>query len=159
MLQLLLVWATCLISAAIHAQALTLFTKQASTLDRRIGTSFQVPPAALLNFIGISATVFIPIHDRFIVPIARNFTGLLTGITMLQRIGTGISLSVIMMVVSALVEMERLETARNFGQVDMPDVAIPMSLWWLLPRYVLHGVAFVFFFIGLQEFFYDQLST
>ncbi|EHA8591623.1 protein NRT1/ PTR FAMILY 5.10-like [Cocos nucifera] len=157
LLQLFPIAATCLISATVLSQATTLYTKQASTLDRRIGTSFQVPPASLGSFIGISIIMFIPIYDRIVVPIARNFTGLPTGITMLQRIGTGISLSVLMMVVAALVEMKRLETARDFGLVDVPDATIPMSMWWLLPLYVLHGITFVFFFIGLQEFFYDQV--
>ena len=157
LLQLFPIGATCLTTAAIFSQATTLFTKQASTLDRRIGTGFQVPPASLGSFVAISTIVFIPIYDRVIVPIARNFTGWPTGITMLQRIGTGISLSVIMMVVAALVEMKRLQTARDFGLVDVPDATIPMSIWWLLPLYVLHGITIVFFLIGLQEFFYDQV--
>ncbi|XP_017696860.3 protein NRT1/ PTR FAMILY 5.10-like [Phoenix dactylifera] len=157
LLQLFPIWAACLTSAAVLGQSTTLFTKQASTLDRRIGTSFQVPPAALQSFVRISLIAFIPVYDRVIVPMARNFTGLPTGITMLQRIGTGLFLSVIMMVAAALIEMKRLETARDFGLVDMPDVAIPMSMWWLLPPYVLDGIMFVLTFVGLQEFFYGQV--
>ncbi|KAG1369885.1 protein NRT1/ PTR FAMILY 5.10-like [Cocos nucifera] len=159
LLQLFPIWATCLTSSVVLSQATTLFIKQASTLDRRIGTGFQVPPASLGSLTGISAIVFIPIYDRVIVPIARNFTGLLTGITMLQRIGTGISFSVIMMVVAALVEMKRLQTARDFGLVDMPDATIPMSTWWLLPLYVLNAIVFVLAFVGLQELFYDQVPN
>ncbi|EHA8591436.1 protein NRT1/ PTR FAMILY 5.10-like [Cocos nucifera] len=157
LLQLFPIWATCLTSAVAAAQSSTLFTKQASTLDRRIGTNFQVPPAALLSFIRITVIVFIPVYDRVIVPIARYFTGLPTGITMLQRIGTGMFFSMITMMVAALIEMKRLETARDFGLVDMPNVAIPMSMWWLLPPHVLDGITFVFVFVGLQEFFYDQV--
>ncbi|KAG1369883.1 putative protein NRT1/ PTR FAMILY 5.10 [Cocos nucifera] len=152
-LHLFSIWVSCLTSAAVLAQQSTLLTKQASTLDRRIGTNFQVPPAALLSFVRILVVVFTPIYDQVIVPIARNFTGLSMGITMLQRIGTGMSLSV----VTALIEMKRLETARDFGLVDMPDVAFPMSMWWLLPPYGLNGITFVSVFVGLQEFFYDQV--
>ncbi|KAK7833065.1 protein nrt1/ ptr family 5.10 [Quercus suber] len=66
-------------------------------------------------------------------------------------------LSIICMVVAALIEIKRLKTAKEYGLVDMLDVTIPMSVWWLLPQYVLSGIADVFTMVGLQEFFYDQV--
>lgn len=76
----------------------TFFVKQASTLDRRIGSKFQVPPAALQSFISLSIVTFIPIYDRILVPVSRRFTGIPAGITMLQRICTGMVFSMISMV-------------------------------------------------------------
>ncbi|XP_073023227.1 protein NRT1/ PTR FAMILY 5.10-like [Primulina eburnea] len=32
----------------------------------------------------------------------------------------------------------------------------PMSVWWLIPQYLLFGVADVITMVGFQEFFYDQ---
>ena len=61
------------------------------------------------------------------------------------------------MVVAALIEIQRLKTAKEYGLVDMLDVTIPMSVWWLLPQYVLSGIADIFTMVGLQEFYHDQV--
>jgi solute carrier family 15 (peptide/histidine transporter), member 3/4 len=108
-------------------------------------------------FISISTICFIPVYDKLLVPLTRKFTQIPSGITMLQRIGTGMVLSLIAVVVAALVEIKRLETAKEYGLVDKPDVPIPMSLWWMTPQYMLFGMADVFTIIGMQEFFYDQV--
>ncbi|OQU78073.1 hypothetical protein SORBI_3009G148900 [Sorghum bicolor] len=152
------IWATCLLYAVAFSQSSTFFTKQAATLDRRIGRhGLQVPPAALQSFISITIVVFIPIYDRVLVPVSRRYSGKPSGITMLQRIGTGMLLSLLSMVIAALVEKHRLGVARDAGLVDKPKVPLPMSLWWMVPQYVLFGAADVFTMVGLQEFFYDQV--
>ncbi|KAG2253066.1 hypothetical protein Bca52824_083202 [Brassica carinata] len=121
-------------------------------MDRSISPGFLVPSATFQSFINISIVIFIPIYDRLLVPASRSFTQIPSGITMLQRIGTGIFLSIIAMVVAALVETKRLQTAKD-------DLTIPMSVWWLVPQYVIYGVADVFTMAGLQEFFYDQVPS
>lgn len=47
---------------------------------------------------------------------------------MLQRIGTGISISIFTIVFAALVEMKRLKTAQESGVVDEPNATVPMSI-------------------------------
>ncbi|KAJ4810885.1 Protein NRT1/ PTR FAMILY 5.10 [Rhynchospora pubera] len=136
---------------------MTFFTKQTQTLDRHLTSSILVPSAALLSFGTISIILFIPLYDRIIVPVVCKISKTPSGITMLQRVGTGIAVSLLSMVVAALVEMKRLKTAREYGLVDQPDATIPMSLWWVVPQYVLIGIADVFTVVGLQEFFYDQM--
>ncbi|XP_030937246.1 protein NRT1/ PTR FAMILY 5.10-like [Quercus lobata] len=156
-LRLVPIWATSLIFAIVTAQTATFFTKQGATLDRTIFLGFEIPAASLQSYIGLSTVLFIPMYDCIFVPIARVFTRKPSGITMLQRIGIGMLLYAICIVVAALVEIKRLKTAKEFGLIDMPHVTIPMSVWWLLPQYVLSGIAEVFLMIGLQEFFYDQV--
>ncbi|CAN6346730.1 unnamed protein product [Urochloa humidicola] len=152
------IWATCLLYGVVFAQPLTLFTKQAGTLDRRVGPAFQVPPAALQCFLGVSIVLFIPVYDRVVVPVARRVTGVASGITMLRRIGTGIAVALVTLVVAALVEMKRLRAARDAVLVDGAGAAaVPMSLWWIVPQYLLLGAADVFAVVGMQEFFYDQV--
>jgi solute carrier family 15 (peptide/histidine transporter), member 3/4 len=98
------IWVACLLYAVAYSQSSTFFTKQATTLDRQIGRHFQVPPAALHSFINITIVVIIPIYDRVLVPVSRRYSSKPSGITMLQRIGTGMFLSLLSMVIAALVE-------------------------------------------------------
>lgn len=156
-LRLVPIWVTSLGYAIVFAQTSTFFTKQGATMDRTIFDGFEIPAASLQLFIGLTIILFIPIYDRIFVPIARAFSRKPAGITILQRIGTGMILSIIDMAVAALVEMKRLKTAQEYGLVDMPDATVPMSILWLVPQYVLAGAADVFTMVGLQEFFYDQV--
>lgn len=149
--------ATSLGFAVVLAQPSTLFTKQGITMDRSIGSSFDVPAAALQYIIGLTIILFIPIYDRVLVPLARMATGTPSGITKLQRIGTGMFLCTLSMVTAALVEGKRLRTASLYGLDDLPGVRVPMSFWWLIPQYIVYGIADVFTLIGLQELFYDEV--
>ncbi|CAN6852382.1 unnamed protein product [Brassica oleracea] len=158
-LSLVPVWMCCLVFGIVYAQSPTFFTKQGATMDRSISSTFSVPAATLQGFISVSILVFIPIYDRVLVPIARSITHKPAGITTLQRITTGIFLSILSMVIAALVEMKRLKTARDHGLVDSPNATVPMSVCWLIPQYVLYGVSDVFTMVGLQEFFYGQIPV
>ncbi|KAJ3707708.1 hypothetical protein LUZ61_011413 [Rhynchospora tenuis] len=156
-LSLFPIWATSLVYGVTFAQITTFFTKQTRNLDRHLTSSILVPPAALQSSGTIAIIFFVPIYDRVIVPVMRKISKTPSGITMLQRVGTGIAVSIVSMVVAALVEIKRLKTAREYSLVDQPDATIPMSLWWAAPQYVLIGMADVFTVVGLQEFFYDQM--
>ncbi|KAI3912654.1 hypothetical protein MKX01_009624 [Papaver californicum] len=159
LLRLIPLWIICLTYPVVIAQNMTLFTKQSITMDRSIGPKLQIPAASIQLFIGLAIILFAAVYDRLFVPLARVITGKPNGITMLQRIGTGIFFSAISMVIAAVVEHKRLQTAIDFGLVDTPNATVPMSVWWLIPQYVVSGLAIVFTSIGLQEFFYDQVPT
>ncbi|XP_024972053.1 protein NRT1/ PTR FAMILY 5.10-like [Cynara cardunculus var. scolymus] len=158
-LRLVPIWASCLGYAIVFAQCSTLGTKQGATMDRSIGSSFEIPAATLQSFIGISVIILIPIYDTILVPLTRAATRRPSGITMLQRIGTGIFISILSMVVAGYIETKRLRTAREYGLVDDPGAVIPMKIWWLLPQYLLAGAGDVFAIVGMQEFFYDQVPS
>jgi peptide/histidine transporter 3/4 len=158
-LRLIPIWASCLAYSTALSQITTLFTKQGATMDRSIGPNFQIPAATLQSFIGLSIMILIPIYDTILVPLTRSVTKKPFGITMLQRIGTGLFISIALMVVSALVESKRLKTAKEYGLLDDPGATIPMKIWWLLPQYILVGAADIFTVVGMQEFFYDQVPS
>jgi peptide/histidine transporter 3/4 len=148
------IWATGIVFSAVYAQMSTLFVEQGMVMDTNVG-SFKIPPASLSSFDVISDIFWVPIYDRVIVPIARKFTGKERGFSELQRMGIGLFISVLCMSAAALVEIKRLQLARELGLVDK-DVAVPISILWQIPQYFLLGAAEVFTFIGQLEFFYDQ---
>lgn len=156
-LRLLPIWVACLMYGVVFAQSPTFFTKQGSTMDRKIGDNFEIPAASLQSFISLSILVLVPVYDRIFVPVARKITKNERGITLLQRIGIGIFTSILSMTVAALTEMKRLQVAKDNGLEDMPHATIPLTIFWLLPQYILFGISDVFTMIGLQEYFYDQM--
>ncbi|KAJ0103614.1 hypothetical protein Patl1_05367 [Pistacia atlantica] len=156
-IRLIPIWISCIMFFAVQQQIHTFVTKQGGTVNRSIGSHLQIPPAALQSLVGIAILVTIPIYDRIFVPLAWKFTGLPSGITMLQRIGVGLFLSILNMSVAAIVEIKRLNIARENGLMDSPKATLPMSLWWLVPQYMICGISDAFATVGLQELFYDQM--
>ncbi|XP_004516135.1 protein NRT1/ PTR FAMILY 5.10-like [Cicer arietinum] len=158
-LRLVPIWATTLVYGIVFAQVFTFFTKQGSSMERTIFPGFDIPPASLQSINGVAVVLFSPIYDRVFVPAARAITGKPSGITMLQRIGIGIFISIFTVASAAFIEIKRLKTAQEYGLVDDPNATIPMSIWWLIPQYFLFGFSEVFTLVGLQEFFYDQVPN
>ncbi|KQJ97031.1 protein NRT1/ PTR FAMILY 5.2 [Brachypodium distachyon] len=134
------------------AQTNTLFVKQGATLDRRVG-KFSVPPASLGVFVTLTLLVCLALYDRVFVPVARRRTGNPRGITLLQRIGTGMLLQVATMAVTAAVESGRLSFARTHPAVHG---VLPLTIFILLPQFVLMGASDAFLAVGQMEIFYDQ---
>ncbi|XP_068643634.1 protein NRT1/ PTR FAMILY 5.8-like [Aristolochia californica] len=151
-LKLLPVWTMLLMFAVIFQQPATFFTKQGMAMKRNIGNNFMIPPATLQSAITISIILLMPLYDKAIIPALRMITGNEKGINVLQRMGIGMLLSVVAMVVAALVETKRIDMSRK-GE------AVPLSIFWLLPQYILLGVSDVFTVVGMQEFFYTQVPT
>nr|GEW07191.1 protein NRT1/ PTR FAMILY 5.4 [Tanacetum cinerariifolium] len=158
LIRLLPIWISCTIFTVVIAQLGTFYTKQAGTLNRTIGsTHFEIPPASFQVIVGLTILTVVPIYERVIIPAAKRLTKQPSGITMLQRIGFGIFFSILTMMVAALVESKRISVVKDQGLMDVPDPNLPMSAWWLVPQFVLMGVADMLTIVGLQELFYDQV--
>ena len=146
--------ATMVVPCTLVAQAGTLFVKQGVTLDRRIG-KFHVPPASLGAFVTATMLICIVLYDRFLVPAVRRRTKNPRGITLLQRISLGMLLQIVTMVVPSVVESQRLGYARRHGLVATGGQR-PVTIFILLPQFVLLGGADACLAVGQTEFFYDQ---
>ena len=156
MVKLMPIWAGTIIMNVVLAQLQTYTIEQGSTMDRKIGKHFKFPAASIPFFPLIMMAILVPLYDRLFVPFARRFTGLDRGITFLQRIAIGLVLSVVSMIIAALVEVKRTNTAKEYGLLDNSRATIPMSVFWLVPQYFTFGIADMFTYIGVLEFFYDQ---
>ncbi|OEL13504.1 Protein NRT1/ PTR FAMILY 5.8 [Dichanthelium oligosanthes] len=155
---LLPIWAILLVFAVIFQQPTTFFTKQGMLMNHTVaGGSFVIPPAMLQSSITVSIILLVPMYDKMIIPLINAITGSSDGITVLQRIGIGMVLSVVAMVTAALVESWRLRVATT--TTGGGEGAARLSIFWLLPQYVLLGVSDVFTVVGMQEFFYTQVPT
>ncbi|KAF5819035.1 putative nitrate-transporting ATPase [Helianthus annuus] len=152
-IRMLPIWATTILFWTIYAQMTTFSVSQATTMDRHIGKSFQIPAASLTVFFVGSILLTVPIYDRIISPIAKRFLKHPQGLSPLQRVGVGLVLSILAMVAAALTEIKRLNVARSHGLVDDPSKVVPLTVFWLVPQFLLVGSGEAFTYMGQLDFF------
>ncbi|XP_073284467.1 protein NRT1/ PTR FAMILY 3.1-like isoform X1 [Primulina huaijiensis] len=150
------IWAAGIILITASAQRNTFSLQQAKSMNRNLTKSFQIPAASMSVFTQVSMLTTIIFYDQFFVPLTRKFTGLERGISFLTRMGIGFGISLLATLAAGFIEIRRKNTALTNGLIDKPQVTIPISVFWLLPQYSLHGIAEAFMSIGHLEFLYDQ---
>uniref|UniRef100_A0A0E0HXQ5 Major facilitator superfamily (MFS) profile domain-containing protein n=1 Tax=Oryza nivara TaxID=4536 RepID=A0A0E0HXQ5_ORYNI len=151
------VWLTCIVYYVAFAQTNTYVILQAAQSDRHLGGgagSFEVPPGSFTVFPMLALAVWIPLYDRLVVPWARRLTGREGGITPLQRMGVGMALSVLAMLVAAMAEKRRRDLAAgspsNTGRVSR------QSAFWLVPQLAALGLSEAFNQVSQTEFYYRE---
>ncbi|KAG9150365.1 hypothetical protein Leryth_014551 [Lithospermum erythrorhizon] len=139
------------------AQLQTFSVQQSTTMDPYVG-SFKVPGPSLPVIPFLAMFFLVPIYEYIFVPLVRRYTGIPSGIRQLQRIGFGLVLSTISMIVGGIVETRRLRVAREQNMVDSPD-PLPMTVFWLAYQYAIFGLADMFTMVGMLDFFYAETSS
>ncbi|XP_021278562.1 protein NRT1/ PTR FAMILY 4.5-like [Herrania umbratica] len=149
--RMLPILASTIIMNTCLAQLQTFSVHQGFFMDPYIfGKKF---PSASVPVIPLVFMIFlIPMYEFLVVPFARKITGHPSGITQLQRVGVGLVLSIISMVVAGLVEVKRRDQA-------IKDPYKPISLFWLSFQYGIFGLADMFTIVGLMEFFYKEAPS
>lgn len=155
-MRLLPIWTMLLMFAVIFQQPATFFTKQGTVMKRNIGEHFRIPPATLQSAITLSIILLMPLYDKILIPMTRIVTRNEKGITVMQRMGIGMFLSIIAMIIAAIVETKRLHISRN---TPYDSEANHLSIFWLLPQYILLGISDIFTVVGMQEFFYEEVPV
>ncbi|KAI9117251.1 hypothetical protein K1719_011417 [Acacia pycnantha] len=151
MVRLLPVWATTIMYWTTYAQLITFSVEQASTMDRSIG-NFQIPAGSLTAFFVIAVLITIAVYDRLVMPLWKMWKGK-PGFTNLQRIAMGLALSTCGMAIAALCERERLKVAKG---VSPTPTKLPISVFLLIPQFLLVGSGEAFVYVGQLDFFLTQ---
>ncbi|XP_015085395.1 protein NRT1/ PTR FAMILY 6.3-like [Solanum pennellii] len=151
-LRMLPTWATTIMFWTVYAQMTTFSVSQATTMDRHIG-KFEIPPASLTLFFVGSILVTCVFYDRVVVPITKRVLNNPQGLSPLQRIAVGLVLSIIAMIAAALTEVKRLNVAHLHGLTNDANAMIPLSVFWLVPQFLLVGAGEAFTYIGQLDFF------
>ncbi|TYH96678.1 hypothetical protein ES332_A12G194400v1 [Gossypium tomentosum] len=136
------------------AQLSTFSIQQAATMNTKIG-SLKVPPASLPVFPVIFMMLIAPTYNHVVIPFARKVTKTEMGITHLQRIGTGLILSIIAMAVAAIVEMKRKKVAIESGLLNSAE-PLPITFLWIALQYLFLGSADLFTLAGMMDFFFTE---
>lgn len=136
------------------AQLSTFSVQQAATMNTKLG-SLKVPPASLPVFPVIFIMTLAPLYNHVIIPVARKTTKTEMGITHLQRIGTGLVLSIVAMAAAALVEIKRKRVAVDSGLLNSSE-PLPITFLWVALQYLFLGSADLFTLAGMMEFFFTE---
>ncbi|KAH7844621.1 hypothetical protein Vadar_030047 [Vaccinium darrowii] len=155
-IRMLPIWAAGILLIASNSHLQSFVIKQAQSMDRYLSSSFQIPPASMSVFSTLTVLIGLVLYERLFVPFARRFTKNPTGITYLQRMGIGFAVNILATIVSAFVEIKRKQVAAHHRLLDKPTAIIPISVFWLVPQFCLHGIAELFMYVGHLEFLYDQ---
>ncbi|KAJ1401563.1 Proton-dependent oligopeptide transporter family [Sesbania bispinosa] len=151
-LRLLPVWLCTIFSSVVFIQMLSLFVEQGAAMDRTF-FKFQIPPASMTAFDIISTSAFIMLFDILIVPLyVKVMKRDPKPPNELQRIGIGLAITIIALIVAGFVERKRLKFANVNGKETSS-----LSIFWQIPQYVLVGVAEAFVYVAQMNFFTSQI--
>nr|GMC62860.1 protein NRT1/ PTR FAMILY 1.2-like isoform X2 [Ipomoea batatas] len=128
-------------------------TLQATTMDRRIGSTFEIPAGSVGTFAIISVVLWIVLYDRFIIPLASRVMQKPVRFSTKSRMGCGIFVSFLSVAVAATAETVRRRRAIDEGFADSPDEVVGMSVLWLVPSNLLAGFAEGLSAVAQNEFY------
>ncbi|KAK1377612.1 putative peptide/nitrate transporter [Heracleum sosnowskyi] len=155
LIRVLPIWSTGIIIAVTVSQH-SFPVLQADTMDRTLIGDFKIPSGSYGVFTLLTLTIWVALYDQLIVPLLTKITKIPGGITLQQRMGTGLFLSILATAVAAITEKIRRQHAIDEGLLDTPKGVVNMSAMWLIPQYAIIGLAEAFNAIGQIEFYYSQ---
>nr|GMD62423.1 protein NRT1/ PTR FAMILY 7.3-like [Ipomoea batatas] len=150
-LRLLPIWVCTILASTVFVQVFSLFVEQGAAMNTKIA-DFHMPPASMTAVDIISSSTFIICYENIILPLyVKLMKREPKPPNELQRIGIGMVISIITMLIAGLVEQHRLRYANGNEETSS------LSIFWQIPQYVLVGVAEAFIYVAQWEFFASQI--
>jgi peptide/histidine transporter 3/4 len=150
------IWTTGIMMTVNVSQS-SFLVLEASSMDRHIGSNFQIPPASFGTFMMLSLILWVILYDRFLVPLASRIKGRKTCLGAKQKMGVSLFSCSISIASLAIVENIRRGIAIDQGYSEQPEAVVNMSALWLLPRQIIDGLAEASGVVGQTEFFLNEL--
>ncbi|KAE9609612.1 hypothetical protein Lal_00006543 [Lupinus albus] len=152
LLGILPVWVTGICCFIVMDQQNTFGVLQVVQTNRSIGSHFKVPPGWMNLIAMISLSFWIYIYECIYIPLSKRITKKAKRLTLAERIKIGILLSILCMLVAAVVERKRRDSALRHG-----TLISPVSFVLLLPQFALSGFSEAFSAVSIMEFFTLQM--
>ncbi len=159
----------------IYGQTKTAFQLQGCSMDVTISKGLELPVTFMNVFNTLSILVLVPVFETYLYPWLKNAYGYEP--TMLDKIGTGLALSGVSMVVAALIEFYRMAhvpsecyygdskceanlspclSLDNYQEGDLLPQKSSISIFWQIPQFMLVGLSEILASITSYEFFFSQ---
>ncbi|KAI3947483.1 hypothetical protein MKW92_039226 [Papaver armeniacum] len=132
LVRLIPTWMLLLVFSIILQQPATFFTKQGTDMKRKFGSHFIIPSAALQ----------VPVYDKIVTPVFRIINEVKKRMTIMQRMGFVLFLSVTAMCIAAVIETQRMKISKREPNNSSAQLNI-----------------FFFTIVGMQEFFYSEVPN
>ncbi|KAG8055333.1 hypothetical protein GUJ93_ZPchr0001g31265 [Zizania palustris] len=156
-IRVLPIWSTGIMPGVIIGQQM-FPVLQAKTMERRMG-ALEIPAASFGVFSILTLTVWVAVYDRALVRPLSRLTGHARGISLRQRMGIGLALFAVAMVVAARTESVRRAAALAEGLQHYGPKSgrtVHMSAMRLVPQHCITGLAEALNLIGQIEFYYSE---
>ncbi|WCJ34804.1 Major facilitator superfamily protein [Euphorbia peplus] len=153
LIRLIPLWFAFILYGTVTAAGSTFFIEQSNGLDEYIGNNFKVSVNSFFIMRSFAASIASFLANLVVSRFCnRNETWVLKG--GLIRVGLGFIVSVLCCQTAYQIEYVRLDQLRTYGDPDIEDVTLHMSILWLAPQFILLGLMDGLSEDGLIELFY-----
>lgn len=141
------VWITFVICGVVLSVGNTYFLEQANHMNRRVG-KVNVPFTFFLLMFNFSKHIFPKLYTKISSPLGRYAPPIGIAVAMI--------FSILSCITAAIVETRRREIIRSNGLLEKPNDKIPMTVFWLLPQFLLLGAHEGIYKHSIASFFAGQ---
>ncbi|XP_074271980.1 protein NRT1/ PTR FAMILY 5.5-like [Silene latifolia] len=131
-------WITLIFCGVVSAIGDTYFLEQAKTLNPKVGR-LKVPLIIFLWFYDQGRTLVTKYFVKFVAKCIRGPRASCRRYVPPVGVAVGMAVGILCCIIAGLVESKRLKTVESNGLIDKPNERVPMTVFWLLPQFLLLG--------------------